>query len=127
MRRPKREGVDLILRTKFAVLGLVLVLLGFYELATITRLIRAYLAKPDAPRRRDRDYIPVRAYQLHCGSRYRRRSWPPRPSWDLRHIHRNSKTDPSIDHLATLALRLTWIYRLWALARFCMVEAQSDD
>jgi hypothetical protein len=48
MRRPKREGVDLILRTRFTVLGLVLVLLGFYALATITSLIRAYIAKPDA-------------------------------------------------------------------------------
>src|SRR6266851_5622452 len=48
MRRPKREGVDLILRTRFTVLGLVLVLLGLYALATITSLIRAYMAKPDA-------------------------------------------------------------------------------
>jgi hypothetical protein len=48
MRRPKREGVDLILRTRFTVLGLVLVLLGFYALATITSLIRPYMAKPDA-------------------------------------------------------------------------------
>src|SRR5216683_1696201 len=48
MRRPKREGVDLILRTRFNVLGLVLVLLGFYALATIASLVRAYMAKPDA-------------------------------------------------------------------------------
>jgi hypothetical protein len=48
MRRPKREGVDLILRTRFNVLGLVLVLLGFYALATITSLVRAYMTKPDA-------------------------------------------------------------------------------
>jgi hypothetical protein len=48
MRRPKREGVDPILRTRFTVLGLVLVLLGVYALATITSLIRAYMAKPDA-------------------------------------------------------------------------------
>jgi hypothetical protein len=48
MRRPKREGVNLILRTRFTVLGLVLVLLGFYALATITSLVRAYMAKPDA-------------------------------------------------------------------------------
>jgi len=47
MRRPKREGVDLILRTRFTVLGLVLVLLGFYALATIMSLVRAYMAKPD--------------------------------------------------------------------------------
>jgi len=48
MKRPKREGVDLILRTRFTVLGLVLVLLGFYALVTIASLVRAYVAKPDA-------------------------------------------------------------------------------
>ena len=37
-----------ILRKSFTVIGVVLVLLGFYGLATITSLVRAYMAKPDA-------------------------------------------------------------------------------
>jgi len=37
-----------ILKKSFTVLGVVLVLLGFYALATITSLVRAYMAKPDA-------------------------------------------------------------------------------
>ena len=65
--------------------------------------------------RGDSDSIPVRAYQLHCGSRYCQRSWPHDPGWSLRHLHRNSKTNPSIDHLATLALGPPHIYRLRAL------------
>ena len=36
------------MRKSLTVLGLALVLLGFYALATITSLIRAYMAKPDA-------------------------------------------------------------------------------
>jgi hypothetical protein len=36
------------LRKSFTVTGIALVLLGFYGLATITSLVRAYMAKPDA-------------------------------------------------------------------------------
>jgi hypothetical protein len=36
------------LRKSFTITGIVLVLLGFYGLATITSLVRAYMAKPDA-------------------------------------------------------------------------------
>jgi len=36
------------LRKSLSALGVALVLLGFYVLATITSLVRAYIAKPDA-------------------------------------------------------------------------------
>ncbi len=39
---------NLILKKSFTVVGVVLVLLGFYALATITSLVRAYMAKLDA-------------------------------------------------------------------------------
>ncbi len=36
------------MRKSLSALGVALVLLGFYVLATITSLVRAYIAKPDA-------------------------------------------------------------------------------
>jgi hypothetical protein len=36
------------MRKGFTIIGVVLVLLGLYGLATITSLIRAYMSKPDA-------------------------------------------------------------------------------
>ena len=48
MEDQREKESNLILRKSLTVLGLALVLLGFYALATITSLIRAYMAKPDA-------------------------------------------------------------------------------
>jgi uncharacterized membrane protein len=43
----REKESNLIMRKTFTVLGVVLVLLGVYVLATITSLVRAYMAKPD--------------------------------------------------------------------------------
>ena len=48
MEDQREEESNLILRKSFTVVGVVLVILGFYVLATITSLVRAYMAKPDA-------------------------------------------------------------------------------
>ncbi len=48
MEDQREKELNLILRKSFTVLGAVLILLGFYVLATITSLVRAYMAKPDA-------------------------------------------------------------------------------
>jgi len=44
----REKESNLTLRKSFTITGVVLVLLGFYVLATITSLVRAYMAKPDA-------------------------------------------------------------------------------
>ena len=44
----KEEESNPTLRKSFTIIGVVLVLLGLYALATITSLIRAYMVKPDA-------------------------------------------------------------------------------
>ena len=49
MEDPTQKPSNLILRKRFTIIGVILVLLGFYVLATITSLVRAYMAKPDAP------------------------------------------------------------------------------
>ena len=48
MEDQREEESNLTLRKSFTVVGVVLVILGFYALATITSLVRAYMAKPDA-------------------------------------------------------------------------------
>ena len=104
------------MRTRFTVLGLVLVLLEFYALAIITSLVRAYMAKPDVQnggivilsRFVHISYIAslgiagaagflvlVGIFVIFIGTR---------------------KTNPSINRPATLVLRSTQIYRLWVLA-----------
>jgi len=70
--------------------------------------------------------IPIVHNQLYCSSRYRWRRRPPRPSWFLRHIHRNSKTNSSIDRLATLVLGALRPILYWSLSGWIM-EARSDD
>ena len=48
MEDQREEESNLTLRKNFTITGVVLVLLGFYVFATITSLVRAYMAKPDA-------------------------------------------------------------------------------
>ena len=48
MEDQREKDSNLILKKSFTVVGVALVLLGFYALATITSLVRAYMAKPDA-------------------------------------------------------------------------------
>ncbi len=48
MEDQREKESNLTLRKSFTITGVVLVLLGFYVLATITSLVRAYMAKPDA-------------------------------------------------------------------------------
>ena len=48
MEDQREKDSNLILKKSFTVVGVVLVLLGFYALATITSLVRAYMAKRDA-------------------------------------------------------------------------------
>ena len=47
MEDQREKEPNLTLRKSFTITGVVLVLLGFYVLATITSLVRAYVAKPD--------------------------------------------------------------------------------
>ncbi|HEX9239597.1 MAG TPA: hypothetical protein VF910_02955 [Candidatus Bathyarchaeia archaeon] len=48
MEDQREKESNLTLRKSFTIIGVLLVLLGFYVLATITSLVRAYIAKPDA-------------------------------------------------------------------------------
>ena len=48
MEDQREKESNLTLRKSFTIIGVVLVLLGFYVLATITSWVRAYMAKPDA-------------------------------------------------------------------------------
>ncbi len=48
MEDQREKESNLILKKSFTVFGVMLVLSGFYALATITSLVRAYMAKPDA-------------------------------------------------------------------------------
>ena len=49
MEDPREKQSNLILRKSFTIIGIVLVLLGLYGLATIISLVQAYMSKPDAP------------------------------------------------------------------------------
>ena len=115
------------MRTRFTVLGLVLVLLGFYALVTITSLVRAYIAKPDA----QNGGILILSRFVHIS--YATALGIAGAAGFLILVgifiifRRNSKTDPSIDHLATLAFDRLGSIVYGPLARFCMVEARRDD
>ncbi|TMH97029.1 hypothetical protein E6H37_00980 [Candidatus Bathyarchaeota archaeon] len=104
MEDQREEESNLILRKSFTVVGVVLVILGFYVLATITSLVRAYMAKPDA---QNGGIVILSRFVL-------------------RHICRDSKTDPSIDHLATLTFdQPTSIVH--GPLNSCMIGARNDD
>ena len=102
-----QKDSNLILKKSLTVLGVVLVLLGFYALATITSLVRAYIAKPDA----QNGGIVILSRFVHISYMTALGIAGAAVFLVLVGIFvtfiGTRKTDPSVDRLETLAFRLT--------------------